>query len=534
MKKNNNQNGFTLVELIVVMAMMSIIFGALMNIISPTKKFFNETEAFKDELVLSQGITDALAAEVRYSTNVLVLENYVGVPDIKDGEIAGVPDVVYDRAVLLDNDLVRGAYDNKYESNKESTVSRRKGAKGQILRFEIGALGVNFNVSDMLYTEEYYDEYQYEFSASGKVDENGKGYIDFGVVMNDMVRSGGKYVDNEDNYESNEFLYLKNINLDENDGYNLVVKDFKGSTNDDDYENFERADVNAGITATTPNQTKIFEKDNVDNVHTWIIYYKGGNISAGSKVKLTFEPNYNDAHGNAKTEVVMEAEIGKAFNQQPPILPDVASMEDIFVDEAGYTYTRTFAYWTSSLDTNKHWTNADITAYIPMTDEKFTATYNETRISFDLVFYDKAGLTVLPNGKFNKVMHGSSVSVPNVVPNHDGNVIIWRDMNTNAVIDATEFSSVTRDISAYAYECKKLEYKFMQYTTEINDTSETELYFSDVAYTGIEFTNIPTVPELSGYVGVWKALDDEGNFVEADFTNVTQDMVFYPEYTAVE
>lgn len=534
MNKNKNlQSGFTLVELVVVMAIMAIIFGALMNVITPTNKFFNETEAFKDELVLSQGITDALGDEVRYSTNVVVLQNYVGVPNVADGAIAGVPDVVYDRVLLIENDEVRGAFDNNYASNKNSTVARRKGAKGQILRFEIGALGVNFNVCDMLYSEAFYDEYQYEFSATGKVDENGNGYIDFNVIMNDMVSKDGGYVANDDNYESSEFLYLKNINLDANDGYNLVVKDFKGSVDDKDYDGFERADVKSGITATTSTQQNIFDKEDSENVHTWIIYYKGSKITAGSTVTLTFDPNYTTSSGAEKPVVEKKAEIGKAFNQEPPILPDVDAAEDIYVDDAGYTYTRTFAYWTSSLDTNKHWTNADITAYIPMTDEKFTANYNEVRMSFDLVFYDKAGLTVLPNGKFDKVKHGESVEVPNVVANHDGNIIIWRDMITNAIIDEAEFSCVTQDISAYAYECKKLEVKFMKYNKEVNNTSEVELLNADVSYTGIEYTNVPAIPEIDGYTGEWATVDADGNFTPADFTNITEDTIFYPMYTAI-
>lgn len=514
--KKNLENGFTLVELIVVMAMMSIIFGALMNVVNPTNKFFNEAEAFKDELVLSQGVTDALADEVRYSTNVVVLQNYVGVPNIKDGKISGVADVTYDSALLFENDLVRGALDNKYPSNKESTTSRRKGARGQILRFEIGNLGVNFNVCDMLYNEAYYDEYDYQFGVSGKVDENGRGYIDFDVTMNDMVSdSAGGYKPNDDNYQSSEFLYLKNINLDDSDGYNLIVKDFGGSTDDTDYVGFERADLNSSITSTTSYQDAIYTKDDASNVHTWIIYYKGDTISAGKKVKLTFDPNYTDKSNNPKTEVVYEAEIGRAFNQAPPVVPE--SGDDVY-EVDGYKYTRTFAYWTSSLDPDKHWTNADITAYIPMTDEKFTAHYDEVKASFDVIFCDSVG-TILPNGKFERVDHGTSVIVPTVTPENPNNVIIWLD-ETNQIVDLTEFASIEKDYTVHAYECKRFVLSF-----ESEDGSSTSYY----AYDGLVFYNTPLVPEKDGYEGKW-VLEDGSDF---DPENITGDLTLKLSYTAI-
>ena len=78
-KLKKNQDGFTLVELIVVVALMAIVFGALMNVIKPTNQFFQDSEAFKDEVMISEGLTDALADEIRYATNVVVLQNYVGV-----------------------------------------------------------------------------------------------------------------------------------------------------------------------------------------------------------------------------------------------------------------------------------------------------------------------------------------------------------------------------------------------------------------------------------------------------------------------
>lgn len=525
MEKNKNlQSGFTLVELIVVMAMMAIIFGALMNVVTPTNKFFTETEAFKDEVVLSEGLTNALAAEVRYATNVVVLQNYVGVPNIKGGKLAGTGDVVFDYALVADNDKTRGAFTNDYESKKNSTIARRKGAKGQILRFEIGALGVNFNVSNMLYSEDFYDKYNYEFSIAGKVDENNRGYIDFGVNMNDMVLDDtGSYVPNEDNYESSEFLYLKNINLNDNDGYQMIVKDFGGSTDDSDYVGYERIEADEGITASTDNQKGMFAKDDSNNVHTWIIYFKGSNVTAGQEVTLTFNPNYKDASGNDKEPVTFKGNVGKPFNQAPPKLPYATDFEYQLSD--GHTYMRQFSHWTSSSDQTKEWSNADITAYIPMGDETFTAVYVDTKITYDVLFYNSNGTALLPGGENKVVSHGTKVVPPTVAPDPSkGDTVLWIDMTTGLVVDESEFNFITRDYTvSYMYTNK--------HTVTFTD-EEGNVIATAYAYDGIEFTDIPSVPGKPGYTGKW--VPEFGDADEFDITNITDDVNLVPSYTPIE
>lgn len=515
-----NQDGFTLVELIVVIALMAIVFGALMNVIKPTNQFFQDTEAFKDEVMITEGLTDALADELRYSTNVVVLQNYVGVPKLSiDGQLAGIPDITFDSAILIENDKPRGALESNYLSNTESTVARRKRARGQIIVFEIGGIGINFNVSSMLYNEDYYADYQYEFTASGKNDENGRAYIDFGVTMNDLVQGDSGYEINEDNYESNEFLYLKNINLNDNDGYRLYVQDFHGSTDDDDYIGFERATATTA-TAVSDIQTSMFESDNADNVHTWIIYFKGGNVDATENVQITFDPGVGGS-----TSLTVNVKTGKPINMAPPSLPE-ASYAD-YTGADGKVYTRRFLGWTSTTNpTEDPLTNEEIMVYIAMGDETFVAQYEDTDATYDVLFYDSNGLEM--DGGLKTILHGESVTPPDMsttIPSgYDG--YTWKYYGTvNDIVDPSEFSFVTRDLYVEPYY-------FNVYTVTFQDENGNVIETVDVMG-GTDCTTVPDVPEKAGYAGEWMRLKADGTTELANFGAVSEDLIIVPQYTEI-
>lgn len=521
MKKiKNNQSGFTLVELIVVMALMSIVFGALMNVLKPTNQFFAETEAFKDEVMISEGLTDALSAEVRYATNVVVLKNYVGVPKLDaEGQLAGIPDVKFDSAMLIDNDQVRGYYDKDYLANRSSTVARRKGARGQIVVFEIGGIGINFNVSSILANEDYYGDYQYNFDVSGKTDENGRSYIDFQVTMNDLVKSGTSWVSSEDNYESSEFLYLKNINLKDNDGYTMIVKDFNNSTEDDDYIGFERTPVLNGV-ATTSCQSSLFNGSNSSNSHTWILYYKGGSIDAGKEITLSFDP------GEGGLEPVnMTGYVGKAFNQVPPTFPETGYDK---YESDGKVFTRRFVGWMSTAyPTEEPLTNEQIMAYIPLENETFKAVYSEADATYTVTFYDVNGTQL--GEKIENIRHGESISsrIPTVsIP--DDYELIWKHKGTvNDIVYFTEFDSVTND-----YEVEPYFYKWKY--VHFYDESGKEIYV-DMVMSGcaLDSSKIPEVPEKSGYTGVWVVKNPDGTTSAPNFGVINEDLEIYPKYTEI-
>lgn len=520
-KLKKNQDGFTLVELIVVVALMAIVFGALMNVIKPTNQFFQDSEAFKDEVMISEGLTDALADEIRYATNVVVLQNYVGVPKLSiDGQLEGIPDITFDSAILIENDKVRGSLESDYLTNMESTAARRKRAKGQIVVFEIGGIGINFNVSNILYNEDYYGDYQYEFTATGKNDENGRAYIDFGVTMNDLVQNeSGDYQMNEDNYESSEFLYLKNINLNDNDGYKLYVKDFNGSTNNDDYIGFERATATTATAASTI-QTAMFNGSDSNNVHTWIIYYKGSSVDAAENVQITFDPGVGGS-----TSVTCNVKTGKAINMAPPSLPEPGYADYTGTD--GKTYTRRFLGWTSTTNpTDEPLTNEQLMAYVAMADETFVAQYEDTDATYDVMFYDSNGIEM--GGGLQTVLHGESVTPPDMsatVPT-DYEGYVWKLYGSiNDIVDPTEFAFVTRDLYVEPYY-------FNLYDVTFQDENGNVIEKVSVMG-GTDCTNVPDVPEKAGYAGEWMRLNDDGTTQLANFGAVSEDLIIVPQYTEI-
>ena len=88
---NKNRKGFTLVELIVVVTIFGVILGAILNMIKPANNVYHDADATMESNVIGSGLIDYLDDELRYSTNVLVLKDYIGVPDVSfhvdEGEI---------------------------------------------------------------------------------------------------------------------------------------------------------------------------------------------------------------------------------------------------------------------------------------------------------------------------------------------------------------------------------------------------------------------------------------------------------------
>ena len=103
------QKGFTLVELIVVMAIMGIIMTVIMSIINPTSRIASKVESMKDEETAAISVGRAIKSELEFATKVYVV-------GANDGEtISGVPsDFSYVYVI----------------NNSEARPNSRKGAKG--------------------------------------------------------------------------------------------------------------------------------------------------------------------------------------------------------------------------------------------------------------------------------------------------------------------------------------------------------------------------------------------------------------------
>ena len=100
---NKNRKGFTLVELIVVVTIFGVILGAILNMIKPANNVYHDADATMESNVIGSGLIDYLDDELRYSTNVLVLKDYIGVPDVSTSGTIGASGVTYSNCIVIDN-----------------------------------------------------------------------------------------------------------------------------------------------------------------------------------------------------------------------------------------------------------------------------------------------------------------------------------------------------------------------------------------------------------------------------------------------
>lgn len=138
-KKKNNA-GFTLIELIVVMALMAIIMGAILNFIEPTSKLYATTNAYLNQEEAVTSIYNVLNDDLMYATDVCVFTGVSNHSD-NDGETVGLAaelinyanaqtgnnTIMYNNCIVLDNVNVRTA----------TSKSEAKGATGSITKYAL-------------------------------------------------------------------------------------------------------------------------------------------------------------------------------------------------------------------------------------------------------------------------------------------------------------------------------------------------------------------------------------------------------------
>lgn len=90
------QKGFTLVELVVVMAIMGIIMTVIMSIIGPTSRIASKVESMKDEETTSMQVSRYVKNELSYATKVYITA-------INDGEAEPTAPETYKYVYVIDN-----------------------------------------------------------------------------------------------------------------------------------------------------------------------------------------------------------------------------------------------------------------------------------------------------------------------------------------------------------------------------------------------------------------------------------------------
>lgn len=266
---NKNRKGFTLVELIVVVTIFGVILGAILNMIKPANNVYHDADATMESNIIGSGLIDYLDDELRYSTNVLVLKDYIGVPDVSTSGTIGASGVTYSNCIVIDNNNLRGYSLKNYSGSDTDTAAKRMGAKGCILNVgKVNTEGLNFNNSAVARGVDFYDNYKFDISASiSKIEKMST--LDVSLTAYQPTYENGSYTFTKTKYKKDAAVNLTNININEGDSYK--VRDYKDFSVYPDYVKYPQATTApAGCTAQ---QEKYYSSD-ASNKYTYIFYDK--------------------------------------------------------------------------------------------------------------------------------------------------------------------------------------------------------------------------------------------------------------------
>lgn len=310
---NKNRKGFTLVELIVVVTIFGVILGAILNMIKPANNVYHDADATMESNVIGSGLIDYLDDELRYSTNVLVLKDYIGVPDVSTSGTIGASGVTYSNCIVIDNNNLRGYSLKNYSGSDTDTAAKRMGAKGCILNVgKVNTEGLNFNNSAVARGVDFYDNYKFDISASiSKIEKMST--LDVSLTAYQPTYENGSYTFTKTKYKKDAAVNLTNININEDDSYK--VRDYKDFSVDPAYVTYPQATTApAGCTAQ---QEKYYSLD-ASNTYTYIFYDKTTVSSSKTySVKFIYSASDPDSTLRGKQIDTKSVKAGTVYKAPP-------------------------------------------------------------------------------------------------------------------------------------------------------------------------------------------------------------------------
>lgn len=312
---NKNRKGFTLVELIVVVTIFGVILGAILNMIKPANNVYHDADATMESNVIGSGLIDYLDDELRYSTNVLVLKDYIGVPDVSTSGTIGESGVTYSNCIVIDNNNLRGYSLKNYSGNDTDTAAKRMGAKGCILNVgKVNTEGLNFNNSAVARGVDFYDNYKFDIGASiSKIEEMDT--LDVSLTAYQPTYENGSYTFTKTKYKKDAAVNLTNININEGNSDSYKVRDYKDFSVYPDYVKYPQATTApAGCTAQ---QEKYYSLD-ASNKYTYIFYDKTTVSSSKTySVKFIYSASDPDSTLRGKQIDTKSVKAGTVYKAPP-------------------------------------------------------------------------------------------------------------------------------------------------------------------------------------------------------------------------
>ena len=314
---NKNRKGFTLVELIVVVTIFGVILGAILNMIKPANNVYHDADATMESNIIGSGLIDYLDDELRYSTNVLVLKDYIGVPDVSTSGTIGGSGVTYSNCIVIDNNNLRGYSLKNYSGSDTDTAAKRMGAKGCIINVgKVNTEGLNFNNSAVARGVDFYDNYKFDIGASiSNIEEMPT--LDVSLTAYQPTYENGSYTFTKTKYKKDAAVNLTNININEGDSDSYQVRDYKDFSVLPDYVTYPQATTApAGCTAQ---QEKYYSLD-ASNTYTYIFYDKTTVSSSKTySVKFIYSASDPDSTLRGKQIDTKSVKAGTLY-QTPPTM----------------------------------------------------------------------------------------------------------------------------------------------------------------------------------------------------------------------
>lgn len=255
--KKVNKKGFTLIELIIVSTIMVMVMGAILNFIRPMNRLYERTQNMDDTNDIGSILMDYVDNELRFATNVVVLQDYQGVPALVNQMLvdnSGNPSfsAKFTNALIIDNEAVRGSQLAGYDP--QGTVAHRKRAPGCILRANVINTGIDVDKLRCLGEEPLYNDYGFTFDVSMNVENKCK-FLSIDMALSRPELRGLNYVFDKPGFNQTRDFELVNINLDkerpdDQPGRNMNAEFYSAKNSTLDYNKFVQASHTGTLTGT--------------------------------------------------------------------------------------------------------------------------------------------------------------------------------------------------------------------------------------------------------------------------------------------
>lgn len=311
-----NKKGFTLIELIIVSTIMVMIMGAILNFIQPMNNFYQRTLYNSDANDVGNILQDTFESQIRYATNICVLEGYEGVPAVVDGYLRDSTggkaiNAKYTDVIVIDNDSLRGGVMAGFDfSNPNDTVAHRKRARGQLLYAPLNKDGIDMDKLEIVGGEPLYSDMKCEF----------EGYINVDDAKNNCLTLSSKLYKPEGNGTSYDFkklifnqkrdFELVNINL----RSDVITKYSKYSA---EYYT-TRVDTNdpTKYLAQTLDYAKFARETTSTSSNPNVSYLYNGNDENGNAISFTYIFYTKSVPDNEKVTITVKHEDGATIAEK--------------------------------------------------------------------------------------------------------------------------------------------------------------------------------------------------------------------------